>query len=167
MRRRQTCYQICYQTCHQTCYQTCHQTCYQTSGNRKGLIWSDFYVVWTVAKLFLFCSFLGDFLGVGGRGGMQKWIQDLCSTGNKWDIIPKCKIQGFTCTNKFLIQIEDLDDRKTIILFCTIVIKILNQKHCVLIYRRNLNSPQANLTKLSVNTTRRVHTNKLTIYPNR
>ena len=24
------------------------QTCYQTSGNRIGLIWPDFYVVWTI-----------------------------------------------------------------------------------------------------------------------
>ena len=36
----------------QICYQTCHQTCYQTSGNRKGLIWSDVYVIWTVFQVW-------------------------------------------------------------------------------------------------------------------
>ena len=31
---------------------TGHQTCYQTSENRKGLIWSDFYVFWTLYPVF-------------------------------------------------------------------------------------------------------------------
>ena len=35
----------------------------------------------TCSELFLFCSFLGVLLG--GGGGTQKWIQDLCSTGKK------------------------------------------------------------------------------------
>ena len=41
---------------------------------------------------------------------------------NKCDTIPKRKIWGFMCNNKSLVQIEDLEDQKTILLFCTIVI---------------------------------------------
>ena len=49
---------------------------------------------------------------------------------------------------------------------CRVEIASLFFKHCVLLFIRNLVRPRASWSELSVNTTRRVPYNILTIYPN-
>ena len=53
----------------------------------QNFFWSRFKGHFaTCSELFLFCSFLGAILDLGGT---QKWIQDLCSTGKN-----ECVFEG-------------------------------------------------------------------------